>query len=98
MRLSLSVCACLLLVGCSSLSYQRNEASGEKVSFSASSLFTRKAVKDLEFETGTNSTRRLRLRGYNDNQVELMQSAIEAALAAYIRQQPPIVVTNIVKP
>ena len=98
MKLSLAL-LCVGLCSCSSVNYNRNETSGEKVSFSASSLFTRKAIKDLEFETGTNSTRRLRLKGYNDNQTEVMQAAIEAALAAYIRQQPPIVVvTNTSRP
>jgi len=80
----------LLLLGCSSVSYTRTEPGGEKISFATSSLFTRKAIKDVEYaaHAGTNGLRRFTLKGYSDNQTEAIREAITAALEAYSNRPP----------
>jgi hypothetical protein len=78
----------LLLPGCTSISYTRTEPGGEKVTFSTSSLVTRKAIRDLEYSLGTNGTRTFALKGYSNNQTEAIREAIAAALEAYSNRPP----------
>jgi len=81
----------LLLPACSSVSYTRTEPGGEKVSFTTQSLFTRKAIKDVEYTAGigTNGLRRFNLKGYSNNQTEAIREAIAAALEAYSNRPTP---------
>jgi hypothetical protein len=80
----------LTVLGCSSVSYTRTEPGGEKVSFATQSLFTRKAIKDVEYTAGigTNGLRRFNLKGYSNNQTEAIREAIAAALEAYSNRAP----------
>jgi len=79
----------LLLPACTSISYTRTEPGGEKVTFSTSSLVTRKAIRDLEYSLGTNGTRTFALKGYSNNQTEAIREAITAALEAYSNRPTP---------
>lgn len=90
-------CSLLFLsVGCTSIDYGRTEPGGEKITFRISSFATRKTLKEFDYSTGPNGTRRIALKGYNDNQTEVIQAAIAAALEAYIRQQQQQQQTNTV--
>jgi len=88
---SCSILLLFLLLGCSSVSYTRTEPGGEKVSFATQSLFTRKAIKDVEYTAGlgTNGLRRFNLKGYSNNQTEAIREAITAALEAYSNRPTP---------
>lgn len=99
-------CSLLFLSsGCTSIKYSRTEPGGENITFGISSFATRKTLKEFDYSTGANGTRRIALKGYNDNQTEVIQAAIAAALEAYIRQQqqqpPPgtntVTTTTIIK-
>lgn len=85
MKLLLVSLLMVLLCSCTSVSYTRN---GEDIKFSTSSLFTRKAIKDLDYGHGTNGFRSFRLKGYGNDQTEVIQAAVAAALEAYQKQNP----------
>lgn len=92
----ISAFCCLLCVcGCTSIKYSRTEPGGENITFGISSFATKKTLKEFDYSTNPNGTRRIALKGYNDNQTEVIQAAIAAALEAYIRQQQQQTGTNI---
>jgi uncharacterized protein YutD len=75
----------LLLTACTTVSYDR---AGDDIKFRTSSLFTRKAIKDLDYGIGTNGFRSFRLKGYGNDQTEVISAAVTAALEAYQKAQP----------
>lgn len=84
MKTLCSLSLLLFISGCSSMNYAHTAPTGERTTFGSHSLFVRRQIKELEAIAGD---RRLKLKGYSNNQTEVMQSAIEAALAAYQNQQ-----------
>jgi len=88
----LTLCCCLLfLSGCMSVSYTRTEPGGEKVSFSTSSMWTKKQIKDVTYGAGTNGLRTFRLQGFTEDQTAVAIQALVAALAAYSNHPAPVV-------
>lgn len=87
MKISLLILV-LILNGCGTVRYTRTEINGEKVDIRIPNFGSKRSVKELEYKTPDG--RWFLLRGYADNQTEIMQSAIEAALKAYQSSGPPV--------
>lgn len=79
-----------LSAGCHTVGYDRTDSTGETVKFRSKSIWTNKQIKDVDYSATRNGSRKFKLKGYSNDQTEIMESAIEAALRAYEKQRSAI--------
>lgn len=83
------VALALLSSGCTTATYSRRESNGENVTFKITSFATKKSFGDLSLIVSTNQTRTMNLKGYNNDQVQAIGIAVDAAVKAAVSSVKP---------
>lgn len=80
------LCACLLAgSGCASLKYQEGGAKFSRLVFGSKT-----AISELQVVIGTNGTKTIILKGYANDQVEAIRTAVDAAVSAAVKSAVPV--------